>query len=321
MKKVFCLLVLSGFAFAQTGLKEQFLMLQSTSVAKRRMAAMQLGRMRNPASVEELMKVLEKDSDFGVRAQAAESLGNLRNRKATPALIKALGDKNRNVRAAVIVAFGYLRDKSAVEPLMNYYKSEDDLGLRISALNVLGVLGDEKALPLMIESLKDKNSRIRTIAAQALGRLRNPKATKPLLEATRDSDKNVRLYAVRSLGEVGNKEVVKDLEKLIEKEKNNSVKIEFARSLGRLGSAAGFGVALEAAKSSDKNIKKSGIRALAAIGKVTDEVKNIILEAYKSKDRVMKREAQLAASLLKIKLPKPEKKKAPAKKGKKPGSK
>ena len=314
MKKVFCLFVLSGFAFAQMNLKDQFLMLQSTSVAKRRMAAMQLGRMRNPASVQELMKVLEKDPDFGVRAQAAESLGNLRDRKATPALIKALGDKNRNVRASVIVAFGYLRDRSAVEPLINYYKTEDDLGLRISALNVLGVLGDARALPLMIQTLKDKNARIRTIAAQALGRLRKPEATKPLLEAAKDPDRNVRLYSVRSLGLLGDKSATKGLEKLLEKEKDNFVKVEIARSLGLLGSDAGFDVALEAAKSPDKNMKKSGIRALAAIGKTTKDVKNIIIEAYKGKDRIMKREAELAASMLKIKLPKPEKKKAPAKK-------
>ncbi|MFH1958170.1 MAG: HEAT repeat domain-containing protein [bacterium] len=316
MRKILCLLVFYGFASAQPELQKKFELLESTSIAVRREAVMQIGQMRSPTAMTRLSEVLENDTDFGVRAQAAEALGNIRNKASTPALIKALGDENKNVKSSVIIALGYMRDRNAVDPLLSFLGKEKDTGLKISAINVLGVIGDERALPTFAKLLKDENPRIKTISAQALGRLRNPAAVEPLLESSKDETRNVRLYSVRALGEIGDKSAVKGLEKLLKTEKDDNVKIAISHSLGRLGSAVGFSVALSAASSSDMASKKDGIRALGVIGKVTPEVEKIIIEAWESPDRGLKRDAEMAASYLKIKLPEPAQEKETKKENK-----
>jgi len=286
MRKILCLLFFFSFAAAEPELQKEFELLKSTSVAVRRTAVKKIGRMRRPQAVSELSEVLGNDSNFGVRAQAAEALGSIRNRAATPALVRALADENRNVKASVIIA-----------------------GLKISAVNVLGVIGDERSLPMLVKLLKDKNPRIKTISAQALGRLRKSAAIEPLLKSSRDKTQKVRLYSIKAIGEIGDKSAVKDLEKLLKTEKDDKVKVALARSLGRLGSAKGFPIALSAAGSKDLKLKREGIRALGVIRKVTPAVKEIIIEAWKSQDKRLKRDAERAASPLKIKLPEPEKKK------------
>ncbi len=309
MRKILCLLAFYGFAAAQPALQEKFELLESTSIAVRREAVMQIGKMRSPAAMSRLVEVLENDTDFGVRASAAEALGNIRNKASTPALVKALGDENKNVKSSVIIAMGYMRDRTSVDPLLSFLGKEKDTGLRISAINVLGVIGDERALPTFAKLLKDENPRIKTISAQALGRLRKPAAVEPLLESSKDENYNVRLYSIRALGEIGDKSAVKDIGKLLKLEKDDKNKVAIAYTLGMLGSIEGFSVALAAAGSPDMALKKEGLKAIGVIGKVTPEAEEIIIEAWKSSDKGLKRSAEMAASSLKIKLPEPAKKK------------
>ena len=57
-----------------------------------------------------------KDSDAGVRRQAAHSLGQMRSARAVPALIDALKDENAEVRGAGDVGAGRSRAIAAPPP-------------------------------------------------------------------------------------------------------------------------------------------------------------------------------------------------------------
>ncbi|MBA3066673.1 HEAT repeat domain-containing protein [bacterium] len=310
MKKIIAVIMFCGLASAQNGGPEsQFKLMKSTSAAVRRAAVSDIGRMRQPSSVTILCEALEKDTDFGVRAQAAEALGNMRSREAIPSLVKALGDTNRNVRSAVIVAFGYIRDSKSVKPLTEYLKEEKDLGLQISALNVLGVIGSEEAAPALIEMLESKNPRLSAIASQSLGRMRYSKAAQPLLKAAKNDNESLRMAAIKALGEIRNPDAVKPLEGMLEKEKSSEIKDAIVYSLAQLGSDKGFDIALAAAKSEDINTKRKGLRALGLMKKTTKEIEKIVLEAFQSPDRALKRDAESTASYLGIKLPAPEEEK------------
>ncbi|MEA2082380.1 MAG: HEAT repeat domain-containing protein [Elusimicrobiota bacterium] len=305
MKIIIALILCGSLAFAQKGgLENKFKLMKSTSVSVRRQAVRDIGRMRQAASVKILSGALENDSDFGVRAMAAEALGNMRSKKAVPSLVKALGDKNRNVRSSVVVAFGYIRAKDSVKPLAEYLKSETDLGLRLSALNVLGVIGSNEAAPALLEALSGKNPRLSSIAAQSLGRMRYSKALRPLLKAAKSKNESLRIAAVKALGEIRNPGAVKGLETLLEKEKALNVKYAIVHSLAQLGSDKGFEIALEAAGSKNINTKRTGIRALGLMKTKTKEIEDIVVEASKSKNRGLKRDAVATASYLGIKLPK-----------------
>ncbi len=292
-----------GSAAAGVNVSEKLSMLQSDAPADRRAAISALSGEDSEEVIQAVAGLLTSDTDFTVRARAAEILGNIRSRKAIPYLLDALEDENRNVKASAIVALGYIRDSNAVEPLMDFVRREENEGLRISALNVLGIIPDDRSVPLLMDSLNSESGRIRRIAAQSLGRLRSGEAVRALTDAASDEDKNVRLYAVRALGEIGEEEAAGSLKSLLNREDDIELKVAIAHSLGQLGLDDGYSVALDAARSDDTRIKRSGLRALGIIGKSDAEVENIVIEAYNSDDSSVKRDAQTAASFLNIDLP------------------
>lgn len=308
MKIIIALVLCFGNVFAQQqgGSERQFRLMKSTSSAVRREAVRDIGRMRQPSSVTILSEALESDADFGVRSMAAEALGNMRSKEAVPSLAKALNDENRNVRASVIVAFGYIRDASSVKPLVEYLGKEKDLGLRLSAVNVLGVISSEEAGPVLIDLLEGQPERLSSVAAQSLGRMRHAPAVKTLMKlATKSKDESLRIAAIKALGEIRDEEAVKGLENLLKKEKAQDIKFALVYSLAQLGSDNGFDIALEAAKSEDIGVKRNGIRALGLMKKKTKEIEGIVIEAAKSSNTGLKRDAEATASYLGIKLPKP----------------
>jgi HEAT repeat protein len=71
-------------------------------------------------ALEVLLKMVD-DDDATVRAMAAQSLGKLGDRRATPALLKLLTDSQYGVRGRAIEALADIGDPDAVEPLAAYY--------------------------------------------------------------------------------------------------------------------------------------------------------------------------------------------------------
>jgi HEAT repeat protein len=71
----------------------------------------------DPQAIPALIQALG-DSNRAVRAVAAEALGDLGDPQAIPALIQALGDSDREVRRASAEALGKLGDPQAVPALI-----------------------------------------------------------------------------------------------------------------------------------------------------------------------------------------------------------
>lgn len=122
------------------------------------------------------------------RASAASLLGELGDKRAVPALITALGDKEKSVRREVASALGNLEDKRAVPVLVNTLLKDENEFVRAIAARSLGKLGDKEAVPALIKSLKDENVTVRVIVANALGKLGGKEAIDPLAAATCEED-------------------------------------------------------------------------------------------------------------------------------------
>ncbi|MFQ5810530.1 MAG: HEAT repeat domain-containing protein, partial [Armatimonadota bacterium] len=67
------------------------------------------------------------------------------------------------------------------------------------AVQALAAMG-EKALPQLLEGLKNENPSVRSGAAQALGRMRAKAAAEPLMELLKDASGSVRAAAAEALG-------------------------------------------------------------------------------------------------------------------------
>ncbi|HEY7056995.1 MAG TPA: HEAT repeat domain-containing protein, partial [Vicinamibacterales bacterium] len=88
------------------------------------------------AAVDGLIALL-KDTDAGVRRQAASSLAELGNTRAVPALAAAIKDADPDVRAHIVSALGEFADSRATGALAEALKDES-VGVRERAASALG---------------------------------------------------------------------------------------------------------------------------------------------------------------------------------------
>lgn len=91
--------------------------------------------------LDDLVRVLRKDSSYKVRVQAALVLGRLGDRNAVPALVEALVDSNNMVRAVAAQALGKLGAPEAGPAVQKALDKEKDPFARSQMQNALGVLG------------------------------------------------------------------------------------------------------------------------------------------------------------------------------------
>ncbi len=152
---------------------------------------------QDPAVVTALIERLS-DSNASVRRAAAQSLGNLRARRAVSALIGVLGDKNREVRSAAASALGSLEDPKAIQPLIKLL-SDESPEVREQAISSLSRFENEVPAAPMIAALGDTRPDIRARAADILGNIGDRAAIQPLGKLLKDPSADVRRGALQAL--------------------------------------------------------------------------------------------------------------------------
>jgi hypothetical protein len=90
--------------------------------------------------IDDLSRALTGDSSYKVRVQAALVLGKLGDRRAVPALIRALSDANETVRGVAAISLGKLGDASAQEALSSVSNSDRSDYVRQQARKALAML-------------------------------------------------------------------------------------------------------------------------------------------------------------------------------------
>lgn len=110
----------------------------------------------------------------------------------------------------------------AVEPLLQTLQKsvvkDDDRGIQLLAIKVLGELGDSKAINPLINCLQNNDFTMRYYAATSLGKLKNQQATTFLIELLQDSDYLIRKVAAWALGEIKDVKALQFLRKLTQDE-------------------------------------------------------------------------------------------------------
>jgi HEAT repeat protein len=163
-------------------------------------AARGLSASRDLRAVDALMAIVVDGNDsILVREAAAEALGDIGDRRATPALVAALnlqaarppaGNQPANpfplherLEAAVALSLGKLRDPAAVQPLIALLSVGTSRGIQ-EAARALGELGDVSAVePLVALLLRSEDNAYAVDAAAAgLLKIRSRKVVQLLIE-------------------------------------------------------------------------------------------------------------------------------------------
>jgi len=88
---------------------------------------------------------------------------------------------------------------------LNEALHSSDPGVRLDAIGSLGCLGCKarRAVPALVEALKDRSIPVRKMAALALGEIGSQGATRALRDALQDEDARVRRCAALALMNIG----------------------------------------------------------------------------------------------------------------------
>jgi HEAT repeat protein len=140
------------------------------------------------------------DSDRDVRCESAEALGDLGDPQAIPALIKALGDSDREVRRAAAWALGKLGDPRAVPPLIQAL-GDGSYDVRRAAAEALVKIGTP-AVPALIQALGDSYSSVRAAACEVMGTIGDAQAVPALTKALGDLSFKVQEAARNAIEQI-----------------------------------------------------------------------------------------------------------------------
>lgn len=159
---------------------------------------------RDKKVVEPLIRAMNR---FTCRLRASSALIKI-GEPAVEHLIGLLKHEDKEVRQLAIEALGEIRDNRAVEPVlyilnqaMKEYGNSDIRDTAISALKKI----NKPPIEPFIEALKNENWVIRQVAAEVLGNLGDKKAIFSLTQVLDDEMKEVRQAATESLEKLGHK--------------------------------------------------------------------------------------------------------------------
>ena len=195
------------------------------------------------------------------RASAAFALGDMCSLRAAPELVRALGDRARDVRLAASRSLGRLGALEAIEPLIDAALARrvphDVAGL---ALLDLG----PAAVPRLVELTANAEPAVRSKAVELVGLLGNAGDARPVLERMRDPAAAVRAASADALGRLGagggRDALVRALDDRVP-----AVRAAAARALGRTGGRRAAEALLPVARADAFEPGRAAAAALARI--------------------------------------------------------
>ncbi len=196
-------------------------------------------------------------------------------------LIKALRNKDGNVRREAAWALGDIGDVRAVEHLIDTLKDER-VWFRKLAIDALRKIKDERAVEPLKEAMKDKDNGLRRQAAWALLLLEKISSDEynEMFEPCQPTEGSVRsiLRALKDNNRFIREEAEKGLEKIEKhggmsrpliqalKDKDNGLRRRVIKALGNIGDANAVEPLIEALKDKDAGVRKGAAIALEKLG-------------------------------------------------------
>jgi HEAT repeat protein len=177
------------------------LALRNPSAEIRAAACFRLEVKRDPRAIDPLVEVLRNPrEDAAVRSAALSALEAIGGPLVVQRLVELMGEAKANDWLTVFSLAGL--GEEAFDSLLAVLNNPKAKG-RAHAAAALGLIGDQRAVPVLLKALRDNDPVLRSRAAVALGRVGDPNAFDSLVEALRDSKPHVHRDALWALSELG----------------------------------------------------------------------------------------------------------------------
>ncbi len=149
-----------------------------------------LGEPAVPVLIEQL-----KSSNHDVRMFAVDNLVNISSKKSVNALIDILDDENINVAAAAAIGLGKVGNQEHLAILMKYLDS--DIWMKCSVLRGMGFLGNPEAINAILPMTRDEDLMVKISAIQALSKLADNTILPELLNLLKEE--SLELFGIETL--------------------------------------------------------------------------------------------------------------------------
>ncbi len=182
-------------------------------------------------SIPLLIKAFE-DTDWRVRKSAIEIMLGIRGEDVIRALIDTLYSENANQRNSAIEALITLGTE-ATDYLIKAFETNDH-DVRKFIIDIFGVTGDLRAMPVFMKAIHDQDENIQAAAVEHLGNLKSPHVVDTLLSVLMGDNIWLSFHAIEALGKIGDERAVDTLISLLpEKPLRKSI----IKALGQIGRA------------------------------------------------------------------------------------
>lgn len=234
-----------------------------------RIAALEaLGQIGDARATDQLLYFLRnKTLKDLLRARSAEALGWVRSEEAVKALVEQLSDKRELVRAYAAVALGRTRDGRVVKPLLvPLVTAGETERVRMNASEAIVAIGFA-GVPALAAALRSTDAKVRATAAEMLGRVGDVRAVEPLVQLLGDKEETVQLEAVSALGALADARALKPLLLTLRKpDAGVQVRARAARAIGKLGDKRAAPYLVESLADADDQVRAAVVSGLGQLG-------------------------------------------------------
>ncbi len=225
-----------------------------------------IGKLFAEKNVRGLIRALSYRKDKSIRRDAAGALGWIDDSRAVDALLASLEDEEPEVRRAILIALGNIRDVRATACIIEVMKFDAEREIRTEAAHVLGVLQGAGAVAALSETLKNDMERtVRAAAAAALGMIGDAHAVDPLMNSSHEDEQSVCVAAIEALGVIGDSKAVDTLIGFMT-DVRKEVRQTSAESLGKIRNARALNVLCDALNDCEPEVSLAAAVAIGAIG-------------------------------------------------------
>ncbi len=171
----------------------------------RLLAAAELGKMANPASIPVLREALSYGNVY-LSSEIINGLININDPSCMQVFKDNVNDKNYRIRLGSLRGIYKLGGTESVTYLIDGLKDKHQ-EVRKSSATFLGWVGIKDAVPALIQALKDSEQEVKKAAAMSLSILRDPSSIMPLIRSLQESSIEVREKIIHAIERVTGKAV------------------------------------------------------------------------------------------------------------------
>jgi HEAT repeat protein len=183
-----------------------------------------------------MLAVAASDLVAAEPAKAATTIDELFERGSRIVQDEGKRQRGEPTKLEGMLLLGMLGDERGAPLLINAFQKETEPKARAEALRALGWLRSPKAGPIFAAALKDeKDKKIRSQAAAGLGRLGEARYASDLEAHLADEEEDVRRGAVMALGVLRQQKSAAPLARRLGEEPSKYARFEIADALGLIG--------------------------------------------------------------------------------------